>query len=107
MQGDGCATFVGQDAIIRATAARFQPSKSAKVVILEKFLMSEDCDETEDCDENVLFRADSIRQLARYLFHKGPVDASRVPSVPPPCVRGRSGSTSGTSPGPSCHPAPP
>jgi hypothetical protein len=40
-----------------------------KVVILEKFLMS------TDCDANELFRADSIRQLARYLFQMAPPDA--------------------------------
>ena len=43
--------------------------KEDKVEVLEKFLMS------KDCDANELFRADSIRQLARYLFDMAPADA--------------------------------
>jgi hypothetical protein len=43
--------------------------KEDKVVTLEKFLMSEHCDADE------LLRADSMRQLARYLFDMAPADA--------------------------------
>jgi hypothetical protein len=58
-----------------------------KAVILERFLMSEVCAESE------VYRVDAIRQLARHLFKMAPEECSSVPQT---ARRRSSGSISST-----------